>query len=307
MILFLIVISALLVIVLTASFVVYRRSFYTPVKHQNDIEYLSSRHPFAVTMKDKTEELMKKECEMVYIESDDGLRLEGRYYASSENDAPTAVLFHGYRGVCLIDMSGVLPLFTDLGFNVLLISERGCMGSGGHTVTFGIKETGDALRWVDYVRERNGEDAVIYLMGISMGAHTVLNTADKLGEAAVRGIIADCPYTSSRAIIDKVLRSAHFPPCLLGWFVNLTTSLWGGFLLSRSGAVESVKKSSVPVLLIHGTGDRLVPFSMSEEIKATAPSRVTLVSVKDAPHAESFIYDREKYEKAVRDFVSSTI
>ncbi len=306
MTLFLIVISALLIIVLTASFIVYRRSFYTPVRHQNDIEYLSSHHPFAVIMKEKTEALMRRECEMVYIESDDGLRLEGRYYAAAREDAPAVILFHGYRGVCLIDMSGVLPLFTDLGFNVLLISERGCMGSGGHTVTFGIKETGDALGWVDYVRERNGENTAIYLMGISMGAHTVLNTADKLGSANVRGIIADCPYTSSRAIIDKVLSSAHFPPRLLGWFVNLTTTLWGGFRLSRSGACESVKKSSVPILLIHGTGDRLVPFSMSEEIRAASPSRVTLVSVDDAPHAESFIYDSEKYGKAVRDFVLST-
>lgn len=306
MTIFLFVITALLIIVLAASFVVYRRFFYTPVKHQNDMGYLTVHHPFAVAMKDMTEEALKMECEMVCIKSFDGLRLEGRYYASSEKDAPTALLFHGYRGVCLIDMAGVLPLFLSLGFNVLLVSERGCMGSGGHTVTFGIKETEDALGWVGYVRKRNGENTGIYLMGISMGAHTVLNTADKLGSADVRGIIADCPYTSSRAIIDKVLSSAHFPPRLLGWFVNLTTSLWGGFRLSRTGAVESVKKSSVPVLLIHGTGDRLVPFSMSEEIKAASPSRVTLIPVKDAPHAQSFLYDREKYEKAVRDFVSST-
>lgn len=306
MIPFLIVLLSLLIIVLTASFVVYRRSFYTPVKHQNDLGYLTVHHPFAVAMKDMTEEVMKRKCEMVYITSADGLRLEGRYYTSSEKDAPTAILFHGYRGVCLIDMAGVLPLFLALGFNVLLVSERGCMGSGGHTVTFGIKETEDALGWVGYVRKRNGKNTKIYLMGISMGAHTVLNTADKLGSADVRGIIADCPYTSSRAIIDKVLAGSHFPPRLLGWFVNLTTSLWGGFRLSRTGAVESVKNSSVPVLLIHGTGDRLVPFSMSEEIKAASPSRVTLVSVKDAPHAQSFLYDREKYEKAVRDFVAST-
>lgn len=306
MTIFLTITALLLILVLTASFIVYRRSFHTPRRHQNDIEYLQSHHPFALTMKKETDELVKRKCEMVYTMSDDGLRLEGRYYKSEKKDAPTVILFHGYRGVSLIDMSGILPMFSSLSFNVLLISERGCMGSEGHTITFGIKETGDALRWVEWVQKRNGEDTPIYLMGVSMGAHTVLNSAEKLGSGNIRGIIADCPYTSSRAIVDKVLRCAGFPPCLLGWFVNLTTALWGGFLLRSRGACESVKESSIPVLLIHGTGDRLVPFSMSGEIKAAASSRVTLVSVKDAPHAESFIYDREKYEKAVRDFVAAT-
>ena len=302
----LIVIAALAVIVFTASYIVYRRFFYTPVKHQNDIEYMNENYPYAMKIKDMTNHMVSLGCEMVCITSSDGLKLEGRYYPSSSENAPTAVLAHGYRGVSLIDMSGGAPLLMDMGFNVLLISERGCMGSEGHTVTFGIKETGDLLGWVKYVQERNGKDTPIYLMGISMGAHTVLNSGDKLSGVNVRGIIADCPYTSSRAIVDKVLSSAHFPASLMGWFVNLTTSLWGGFLLSRTGAVEAVKNSCIPVLLIHGTGDRLVPFHMSEEIQAAAPDRVKLVAVPDAPHAQSFLYDREKYTRAVRDFVAST-
>ena len=302
----LIVVAALAVIVLIASYIVYRRFFYTPVKHQNDIEYMNEYYPYAVKKKDMTNYLASLECEMVYVTSSDKLKLEGRYYPSGKNDAPTAVLAHGYRGVSLIDMSGVAPVFMDMGFNVLLISQRGCMGSEGHTVTFGIRETDDLLEWVKYVQKRNGEDSEIYLMGISMGAHTVLNSSDKLSKVNVRGIIADCPYTSSRAIVDKVLSSAHFPSSLMGWFVNLTTSLWGGFRLSRTGAVEAVKRSTVPFLIIHGTGDKLVPFHMSEEIKAAAPERVTLIPVADAPHAQSFLYDRDKYIRSVRDFVSST-
>lgn len=306
MLFFLIVLLSIVAIVLTASFVVYRRFFHTPLAHQNDLEYLWRDHSLAAAMKDYTDEIVELSPEMVYIESEDGLRLEGRYYASDSADGPVAVLFHGYRGLPFVDTAGAQTIFLSLGFNVLLISQRGCMGSEGHTITFGIRETGDALRWIEYIRNRNGRNTPIYLMGVSMGAHIVLNTLDKLGSANVMGAIADCPYTSSRAIIDRVLSSAHFPSSLLGWFINLTTSLRGGFRLSRRGAVESVKNSSVPVLLIHGTGDRLVPFTMSEEIKAAAPSRVTLLPVKDAPHARSILYDREKYEKAVRDFITRT-
>ncbi len=303
---FLIVLFSLVLFVLLASFIVYRKSFYTPVKHQNDIEWMNGHYRYAMKIAEMTNSMAARKCEMVYTTSPDGLRLEGRYYPSSSPSAPTAICAHGYRGVSLMDFSGGGPLMMELGMNVLLISQRGCMGSEGHTVTFGVKEKGDLLKWMEWVKERNGKDTPIYLMGISMGAHTVLYSSDSLSSSNVRGIIADCPYTSSRAITDKVLSSHGFSPKALRWFVNLTTSLWGGFMLSSRGAVEAVRNSSVPVLIIHGTDDHLVPFRMSGEIRDAAPERVTLVPIEGAGHAESYLVNRERYTEEVKKFVSAT-
>jgi uncharacterized protein len=304
---FLIVLYILVLIVLIASYIVYRKTFYTPVKHQNDIEWMNGHYKYAIKIAEMTNSMAARKCEMVYTESEDGLKLEGRYYSSPVSpSAPVAICAHGYRGVSLMDFSGGGPLMLNLGMNVLLISERGCMGSEGHTITFGVKEKGDILRWIEWVKKRNGENAPIYLMGISMGAHTVLYSSDSLAGSNIRGIIADCPYTSSRAITDKVLASHGFSPKALRWFVNLTTSLWGGFMLTSRGAVEAVKKSSVPILIIHGTDDHLVPFHMSEEIRDAAPDRVTLVPVEGAGHAESYLTNKNKYVEAVEKFVSAT-
>ena len=304
---FLLLILFLLILVLLASFIVYRKSFYTPVKHQNDIKWMNGHYGYAMKIAEMTDSMVERKCEMVYTQSFDALKLEGRYYSSPVSpSAPVVICAHGYRGVSLMDFSGGGPLMLNLGLNVLLISERGCMGSEGHTITFGVKEKGDILRWIDWVKERNGNDTPIYLMGISMGAHTVLYASDSLKGSNIRGIIADCPYTSSRAITDKVLFSHGFSPKALRWFVNLTTSLWGGFRLTGRGAVEAVKASDVPILIIHGTDDHLVPFHMSEEIRDAAPERVTLVPVEGAGHAESYLTDSDRYAEAVRKFVSAT-
>ncbi len=303
-----VVLVSLALVVLFSSLAVYRRFFYSPVKHQNDIEYLKKNYEYAVRIREMTERMAEVPCEIVHIKSRDGLSLEGRYYASRDPLLqPTVICVHGYRGISIMDFSGTGPMMMEEKMNVLLISQRGCMGSEGHTITFGIRERDDLLEWVKYVQERNGENAPVYLMGISMGAHTVLYSSSSLRGVNVRGIIADCPYTSSRAITDEVLSRAHFSPVLLRWFVNLTTWLWGGFLLRKEGATEEVRNTDIPVLLIHGTCDRLVPFSMSEEIASSNPDRVTLVAIEGAGHAMSYMTDREKYTQAVRAFVRSTV
>ena len=51
----------------------------------------------------------------------------------------------------------------------------------------------------------------MYLDGISMGAATVLMASEFDLPASVRGIIADCGYTSPRDILKKVIRQCHLP------------------------------------------------------------------------------------------------
>ena len=61
--------------------------------------------------------------EDVYTQSFDGLRLHGKFYAVDEN-APTHILFHGYRSSALLDMGGALIDAVERGDNALLIDQR---------------------------------------------------------------------------------------------------------------------------------------------------------------------------------------
>ena len=173
-------------------------------------------------------------------------------------------------------------------------------------MTFGIRERYDVLSWINYVNKRYGESTAVYIEGVSMGAATVLMASDLDLPGNVRGIVADCPYSSPFAIIAEVARKVLHIRYLTYPFIFLSALLFGHFNIFASSPEKAVKKAKVPVLLIHGTGDHFVPYEMSVKIHAANPAAVTFVSVEGAPHGLSCICDFEKYKTAFFDFLGNT-
>ena len=84
--------------------------------------------------------------------------------------------------------------------------------------------------------------------------------------------------------------------------IAVSAFLFGHFRILSSSAEKSVRNTKLPILLIHGTGDNFVPFSMSEKICEANPEMIEFVSVEGAPHGLSCLKDHARYEGAVRDF-----
>ena len=78
-------------------------------------------------------------------------------------------------------------------------------------------------------------------------------------------------------------------------------------MTAEASAVEAVKRTTVPILIIHGDDDRFVPCQMSQEIYDACSSDKTLVIIPKAGHGISYIIDRPKYEKSVKDFLKKVI
>ncbi|MBO4915270.1 MAG: alpha/beta fold hydrolase, partial [Oscillospiraceae bacterium] len=238
--------------------------------------------------------------ERVSITSFDGLRLNGRYY-NVRDGAPLVLMCHGYRGTPSRDFSGGADLCMGLGYNVLIIEERAHCSSEGHTISFGINERRDCVDWCRFAAERFRTP--IILVGISMGAATVLMASALELPENVRGIIADCPFTSPKAIIRKVGAVQGFPLGLTMPLAELGARVFGGFSLSTpADAAEAVKRAKVPVLLIHGEADNFVPCVMSREIAAANPALVELHTFPDAWHGASYLTDTPRYTRLVKDF-----
>ena len=246
--------------------------------------------------------------ERVYISSEDGLRLAGRYYHQRDG-APLAICFHGWRGTPSRDFSGGTQLYLSEGFNLLMAEERAQCGSEGHTITFGVMERRDCLLWVRYAVERFGPETRILLAGISMGAATVLMASALDLPENVRGIIADCPYTTPEAIIRKVCGDVKVPAGLAWPFLRLGARLFGGFDVTDPGAdaEAAVKKARVPILLIHGEEDRFVPWEMSRDIAAANPEAVEFHSFPGAGHGLSYLIDEPRYAEIARTFCRRAI
>ncbi len=297
------------IVFLALSYWAYRTAFYSIPNPNKDLCHIPDNEQYAPHKErilSDIDELVNTPCEVVTIKSHDGLTLSARYYHVRDG-APVHIKFHGYRSAGLRDFSGGAHIAKDLGHNSLIIDQRAHGASQGHVISFGINERYDCLSWADYITRRFGKDTKIILAGVSMGAGTVIMASSLPLPENVVCIFADCPFSSPWDIIKKVCRDMHLPGKLCFPFAYTAAKLFGGFDLLEASAVNEVKKSQVPILIIHGDDDRFVPFDMSYKIADANPDAVSLVTVEGAGHALSYFVDTEQYSKVTSEFIERCI
>lgn len=260
---------------------------------------------FADNTRKGIDRLLREPYETVEITSHDGLKLVGKYYHVKDG-APLQIQFHGYRGSAERDFSGGGCECLDKGHNLLLIHQRAHGISEGRSITFGVKERLDCKSWVQYAVSRFGEDVKIILMGISMGAATVLMASDLDLPKNVKAIVADCPYSSPIDIITTVAGYMRLPGKLLSPFIRLGAILFGGFALSNISAERAVRSSNIKTLIIHGEQDSFVPKEMSEVIAAARPD-VKRVTFPGADHGASYAVCKDEYMRLLNEFIDEAL
>lgn len=306
MVLFWIVVVFLLAVLL-GSFVTYQLTFAPKRRTAEEImDSMPDKAQYAEhldTMEKMFRDVLDTPYEDVWIETEDGLRLHGKYYHTADG-APLQIFFHGYRSIAEFDGCGALPFGRENGYNVLLVDQRAHGLSEGKCITFGIKESEDCVEWVDYARYRFGEDVRIILYGMSMGAATVLMATELDLPDNVECVIADCGYTSAKEIIQKVMRDRRLPVCIFYPIARLGAKIFGGFDLNAGSAQRAMKHCNIPVLFIHGEGDHFVPYQMSRKNyrRCRAEGRMLLL-VPEAGHGMSYLTDKETYFDTVKTFL----
>ncbi len=304
------ILLVLIALTLGLCWYIYRTVFYSPKKGQNDDRNLmqtSQLDPYREACLENIDALRNVPYEPVRIRSFDGLWLRGRYYHHAD-EAPLAICFHGYRGTPVRDFSGGAFVYMERGMNLLMVEERAHGKSQGHTTTLGILEKKDVVSWAAFGRKRLGDEVPVLLCGISMGAAAVIMASALELPENVKGIVADCPYTSPREILETV-GERHFklPAKVIYPLVWLAARVFGGFDLKDGGAVQAVKSAKVPILLIHGEEDRLVPCEMGVKIAEANPEAVRLEIFPEAGHGMSFLADKDRYESLVGEFIGSIL
>ena len=305
MITWILVSTAVISLILLISYYTYYVAFYSPPHKRSSLDapLVGAQYEAVAEHIYRAGHIMERySCEEVEIRSFDGCVLFGRYY-HMRDDAPLEIIFHGYRSCAFRDCSGGHALSRRMGFNVLAVDQRAHGQSGSNTITFGIKERFDCLRWIEFANQRFGSDTPIILSGISMGAATVLMASGLKLPDNVTCIIADSPYSAPGAIIEKVCEDLHYPVTLCRPFIHLGAWFFGHFQLNSCTAKEAVSHTKVPILLIHGEDDRLVPCSMSKEIADCCAAKATVFTFPGAGHGLSYIIDPVRFESVVYEFL----
>ena len=241
-------------------------------------------------------------CKWVETYSFDKLWLRGRYFDNGEKN--TVILFHGYRSSAARDFCCALKLYTDLGFNVLLVDQRAHGRSEGRLMSFGVKESRDVLSWCEFLNKKYSPEKIL-LGGMSMGATTVLLAAEKDLPENVKAIVADCGYTSPVEIIKCVsARFLNIKADFLIPFINVCCIIFGRFSIKKVSTTESLKKCKIPVILIHGEADTFVPCEMSQRAFQSCNENSQLVTVEKAYHGMSYLVDENKITTNLREFLT---
>lgn len=224
----------------------------------------------------------------VQIAAADGAVLKGWFVRPSNPNGSTVVLFHGVSDN-REGMRGYAELFLSRGYSVLLPDSRAQGESGGAFATYGLLETDDIHRWVDWVQS-NEHPTCVYGFGESMGAGLVLQSLAV--EKRFCAVVAESGYANFReASYDHVAGSLGVSP----WFTEtlLRPAIEVGYVYARwryglnfndVSPENAVEGSITPVLLIHGTADTSLYPHNSEEIAARNTREVKLWEPQGAHH-----------------------
>jgi len=239
------------------------------------------------------------------VVSYDNKLLYGRFIPA-EHAKATIIQFHGYRSHFAVDFSASMRFYNEHGYNLLMVDQRAHGQSEGRWITFGVKERLDVLSWTTYVAMMLGEDHPIFLGGLSMGGTTVCMAADMEFPANVRGIIADCGFTSPADILGELAEQRyHVSRKLAVPFLNVFARLFAGFSVYEWSTIDALQNTRLPVAFFHGESDTMVPCSMSVRSHAACAGEALLLTFPGAEHGVSWLSDPSRYKEALLGFLDA--
>ena len=218
------------------------------------------------------------EIEKVKITTKDKINLIGWFHNKNLENSKTILFFHGNAG-SLENRTYKLNHLKSLNLNFLIIAWRGFSGNKGKPNEMGLYE--DAASAIKWLKTKGIEEKNIILYGESLGTGVVVEIAQNKNYA---GVILESPFTSMVNIGKK-----HYP------FFPVS------FLLKDK--FESYKKManiSVPVLVIHGKVDKIVPYVMGKKMYELANEPKFFYSQEYGDHMVD--YD-EKLLLALKKFI----
>ncbi|MGQ0645911.1 MAG: alpha/beta hydrolase [Elusimicrobiota bacterium] len=235
------------------------------------------------------------DCELVSFPSLNGAKLYALYFPTSQEPKGTVVHFHGNFG----NVSNHFPLTTFLlgrGFDLLVFDYQGFGGSEGKPSPKRTVEDGIAA--VRYAHSRLRAGGVVVL-GQSLGAAVAAETAAR--EPLVAAAVLEAGFTSYRAIMKTVMRRG-----ILTWpFSFFVPAL---VARRRHDPIDSIDEISPrPVLIVHGTADKVVPVKMSRRLYEAAREPKELWIIEGAGHLQCRRAAGLEYEARIEAFVARAL
>lgn len=239
------------------------------------------------------------------IVSFDGLRLHADFLRGEPGTKVTMIFCHGYKSEAAFDFAAMYDFYRSLGYNLVYLNMRAHGKSGGKYIGFGVLDRFDVQSWAKKVAELF-PDTSIFLHGMSMGAASILQSADLELDPAVCGIIADCGFSSTNEVFRNLVGGLyHLPATPFVDIFEAVNRMTAGYGFTDADSVRSMEKSRLPLAYICGDCDRYVPLDMAMRIYNACVQDKVLLIAEGAGHAASFMTENEKYRNLITEFINT--
>ncbi|WP_461106260.1 alpha/beta hydrolase [Tessaracoccus terricola] len=234
------------------------------------------------------------------LTASDGVDLAG-WWLDRPESATVVICAHGHRGN-KSDMLGIGTGLWRAGHSVVLFDFRGNGDSGDGPQSLAHHEQRDLTAVVDLVRERR-PDARIAVVSFSMGASTAILAAAE--DPRIEALVADSPFATLSDVVATGYRRHRLPSEPLIPVADLVNRLRYGYAFAEVRPLDRVAAISPhPLLLLHGTEDRIIPYEHALQLaQAAEPGPVELVTFDGVDHCGGYFEDRAGYVALVADFL----
>ena len=220
--------------------------------------------------------------EDVYFSTADGLTLNG-WFVPGEKEM-TWLWFPGNAGNISYRLDNLRLLHHRLSLNIFIFDYRGYGRSQGRPSEEGTYLDAEAA--LTYLRSRRDIDPeAIIFFGRSLGSAIAVNLATK---HKCLGLILESPPTS-----------------LVGMMKRLFPSLPPEELPIKYDSLSKIKRISVPLLILHGDCDEVVPFFMGRKLYEAANEPKQFYTIENAGHNDTYMVGGEEYFQAIENFIES--
>ncbi len=224
----------------------------------------------------------------VYLPVADGgqnQRIHGWWWPAADSKAPVVFYLHGARW----NLTGHLNRIAQLrrfGFSVFAIDYRGFGKSDGDLPSETSVYEDARIGW-EWVVRKEPDAARRFIYGHSLGGAIAVDLAAHLasGGDGARGLIIESTFTS---LADMASEITH------GW-------LPVGLLSQKFDSIDKIREVRMPVLVVHGAGDRYVPVRFSVALYEAARGPKKLLLIQNGSHNNSLSVGGADYEQALAD------
>ncbi|MCR4662607.1 MAG: lysophospholipase [Endomicrobiaceae bacterium] len=202
------------------------------------------------------------------VTAKDGTQLMTWYFEGDE-DKPLILFFHGNTGLMARFTPAIIRL-TNEGYSVAMIEYRGFGNTKGKIS----QETAfsDAVSFYDYYKNKKADKKIIFY-GYSFGCAFVMGLTQYRDP---EGIILTAPFSSLYQEVKE------FPVPFAFWVLK-----------DKYPSDEYIKNIKCPLLIIHGTNDKLIDKSHSQRLFDFAPVKdKSIVFVGNVNHHDVFFKEK---------------